>query len=153
MPYGRLADTDPDVWYRAARRINQARLANEAFQSMSRSTPSRPSKTVSARPPLMSVVRLPLALPLPVTLKPPLPAPSMGVPMGIDATRKTRSLPPRGCYRCGDANHLVQDCPHRMDVCQLTSEQQEELFKNLLALKDVVLIDESCSPEEEGDFV
>jgi len=40
-----------------------------------------------------------------------------------------------------------------MDVCQLTSEQQEELFKNLLALKDVVLIDESCSPEEEGDFV
>jgi len=31
MPYGRPADTDPNAWYRAARRINQARLANEAF--------------------------------------------------------------------------------------------------------------------------
>jgi len=31
MPYGRPADTDPDVWYRAAQRIDQVRLANEAF--------------------------------------------------------------------------------------------------------------------------
>jgi len=31
MPYGRPADTDPDAWYRAARKIDQARLANEAF--------------------------------------------------------------------------------------------------------------------------
>jgi len=37
-----------DAGYRAARRIDQAHLANEAFQSMSRSTPSRPTKTVSA---------------------------------------------------------------------------------------------------------
>jgi len=48
MPYGRPADTDPDAWYRAARRIDQARLANEAFQSVSRSAPSAPPKTVSA---------------------------------------------------------------------------------------------------------
>jgi len=31
MPYGRPADTDPNAWYRAARRIDQAHLANEAF--------------------------------------------------------------------------------------------------------------------------
>ena len=31
MPYGRPADTDPDAWYRAARRIDQTHLANEAF--------------------------------------------------------------------------------------------------------------------------
>ena len=47
MPYGRLADTDPDAWYRAAWRIDQVCLANEAFQSISRSTPSTLSKTVS----------------------------------------------------------------------------------------------------------
>jgi len=47
MPYGRPADTDPDAWYRAARRIDQTRLANEAFQSVSRSAPSAPPKTVS----------------------------------------------------------------------------------------------------------
>jgi len=48
MPYGRPADTNPDVWYRAARRIDQAHLANEAFQSISCSTPSALPKTVSA---------------------------------------------------------------------------------------------------------
>jgi len=31
MPYRQPTDTDPDTWYRAAQRINQARLANEAF--------------------------------------------------------------------------------------------------------------------------
>jgi len=39
-----------------------------------------------------------------------------------------------------------------MDIHLLTSEQQEELFKDLLALKDVVLIEESCLPEEKEDF-
>jgi len=40
-----------------------------------------------------------------------------------------------------------------MDVRQLTAEQREELIEDLLALKDVVPIKESCSPEEEEDFV
>ena len=72
--------------------------------------------------------------------------------MDVNTTRKTRSLPPRGCHQCGDANHLVQDCPHCMDVHQLTTEQREELIEDLLALKDVVPIEEFCSPEEEEDF-
>ena len=76
----------------------------------------------------------------------------MGVPMDMDITRKARSLSPRGCYQCGDANHVVWDCPHRLDVHQLATEQRKELIKDLLALKDVVLIEESC-PLEEEDFV
>jgi len=39
-----------------------------------------------------------------------------------------------------------------MDVRLLTSKQREELFEDLLALKDAVLIEESCLPEEEEDF-
>jgi len=39
-----------------------------------------------------------------------------------------------------------------MDVRQLTSEQWEQLFEDLLALKDVVLVEQSCPPEEEEDF-
>jgi len=39
-----------------------------------------------------------------------------------------------------------------MDVCQLISEQQEELIEDLLALKDVVPIEKSCPPEKEEDF-
>jgi len=38
-----------------------------------------------------------------------------------------------------------------MDVCQLTTEQQEELIKDLLVLKNAVPIEEAC-PLEEEDF-
>ena len=152
MPYGRPADNDPDAWYRAARRIDQACLANKAFQSVSHFAPSAPIKTASARPPSLSMARLPSIPSLPVTPKPLLPALSMGVPMDVDATWKARPLPPQGCYWCGDANHLARDCPHRIDVRQLTSEQQEKLIEDLLVMKDVVPIEESCLPEEKEDF-
>ena len=98
------------------------------------------------------MVRLPPAPPLLVTPKPPPPTLSMGIPMDVNATRKARFLPLQECYQCGDVNHLVHDCPYRMDVCQLTLEQREELFEDLLALKDIVPIEESCPPEEEEDF-
>ena len=75
----------------------------------------------------------------------------METPMDVDMTRKARSLPPRGCYWYGDVNYVVQDCPHHMDIRQLTLEQQEELIEDLLALKDAVSLEESGSPEEE-DF-
>jgi len=142
MPYGWPADTDPDAWYKAAWRINQAHLANEAFQSVSCSTPSISLRTVSTRPPPLSVVRLPLASPPPVILKPPPTTPSMGVPMDVNVTRKARSLPLRGCYRCGDMNHIVRDCPHCLDICQLTTEQRKELIEDLLVLKDAVPIED-----------
>jgi len=71
--------------------------------------------------------------------------------MDVDITRKARSLPPRGYYQCGDTNHIVRDCPHCLDVCQLTTEQREKLIEELLALKDIILIEESCPPKEE-DF-
>ena len=153
MPYGQPADTDPNTWYRAAQRIDQACLANKTFQSVLRSTPSALLKTASAWPLPLSLARLPLVPPLPVTPKPLLPTPSMEVPMNIDATRKARSLSLQGCYWCGDVNYLVQDCPHHMDVHQLTSEQQEELIEDLLALKDAVPLEESCFLEKEENFV
>ena len=134
MPFGRPADTDPEAWYAAARRIDQARLANEAFQSTLRST----TVTPAALPPT------------PPRPPPPPPAPFGGVPMDVDAVRKTRSLPPRGCYRCGEANHLVKDCPHHLDVRRLTAEQREELIEDLMALKDAVEEEEVCSAPEEG---
>jgi len=40
-----------------------------------------------------------------------------------------------------------------MDVHQLTSEQQEELIEDLLALKDAVPLEESCFLEKEENFV
>ena len=93
MPYRPPADTNPDAWYRAVQRIDQVRLTNESFQSVSHSAPFALPKTVSAQPPPLSVARLLPDPPLSVTPKPLPPAPSMGVPMDVDMTRKTRSLP------------------------------------------------------------
>jgi len=70
--------------------------------------------------------------------------------MDVDAVRKTRSLPPRGYYRCEEANYLVKDCPHRLDIRRLTTEQREELMKDLMALKDAVEEEKVCSAPEEG---
>ena len=123
MPYGRPADTNPDIWYRAARRIDQARLTNEVFQSVSCSAPSAPLKTVFAWPPSLSIVRLPPTPSLLVTPKPPPPTSLVGIPIDVNTSRRTKSLPPWGCYQCGDTNHLVWDCPHCMDIHQFTSEQ------------------------------
>ena len=72
--------------------------------------------------------------------------------MDVDTVWKTRSTPSWGCYQCGEPNHLVKDCPHRLDVRRLTVEQREELIKDLMALKDAVAEEEvGFSPEE--DFV
>ena len=72
--------------------------------------------------------------------------------MDVDTVQKARSLPPRGCYRCREANHLVRDCPHHLDVQKLTVEQREELIEDLMALKDAVE-EEEVGPFPEEDFV
>ena len=152
MPFGRPADTDPEAWYAAARRIDQARLTNEAFQSTLWSTTTAPARSALPQSAPLSTFRLPPTTPPPVPPRPAPPVPSGGIPMDVDVVRKARSLPPRGCYRCGEANHLVRDCPHRLDVRKLTVEQREELIENLMALKDAVE-EEEVDPSPEKDFV
>jgi len=46
----------------------------------------------------------------------------------------------------------VKDCPHHLDIWRLTTEQREELIKDLMALKDTVEEEEVCFTLEE-DFV
>jgi len=152
MPFGQPADTDLEAWYAAAWRIDQARLTNEAFQSTLWSTTTAP--TCSTLPQLtpLSMLRLPQSAPPPVLPRPTLPVPSRGIPMDVDTVRKARPTPPQGCYRCGEPNHLVKDCPHCLDVWRLTAEQREELIEDLMALKDAVTEEEVGSFPEE-DFV
>jgi len=70
--------------------------------------------------------------------------------MDVDAVWKTRSLPLQGCYQCGEANHLVKDCSHCLDIRRLTTEQREELIEDLIALKNAVEEEEVCLAPEEG---
>jgi len=44
----------------------------------------------------------------------------------------------------------VKNCPYRLDVQRLTTEQREELIKDLMALKDTVEEEEVCSAPEKG---
>jgi len=48
IPFRRPADTDLEAWYAAAWRIDQAQLANKAFQSMLRSTTMTPARSALA---------------------------------------------------------------------------------------------------------
>jgi len=64
--------------------------------------------------------------------------------MDIDAVRKMRSLPLQGYYCCREANYLVKDCLHYLDIQRLIAEQREELIEDLMALKDVVEKKEVC---------
>jgi len=152
MPFGRPADTDPEVWYAAARRIDQAWLTNEAFQSMLQSMTMAPTCSALPRSTPLSMFCLPQSTPPPVPPRPALSVLSGGVPMDVDTVWKTRSAPPQGCYRCGEPNHLVKDCPHCLDVRKLIAEQWEELIKDLMALKDAAAEEEVGSFPEE-DFV
>jgi len=101
--------------------------------------------------PLLILHPPPIALP-PTPPRPPLPTSSGGIPMDIDTVWKTCSLPLQGCYWCEEANYLVKDYLHYLDVQRLTAEQKEELIENLMALKDAVEEEEVCSATEE-DFV
>ena len=71
--------------------------------------------------------------------------------MNVDIVQKTRSLPLHGYYQCGEANHIVKDCPYCLDVWKLTAEQRKELIEDLMALKDVVEEEKVCSTPEK-DF-
>jgi len=71
--------------------------------------------------------------------------------MDIDMVQKMRSLPPRGCYCCREANYLVKNYPYCLDIQRLTTEQRKKLIEDLIALKDAVEEEEVCSALEK-DF-
>jgi len=98
MPFGRPADTDPEAWYAAAQRIDQAWLTNKAFQSTLQSTTTAPTRSTLSWSTSLSMFRLPQSTLPPVPPRPALSVPSGGVPMDVDTVRKTHPAPPRGYY-------------------------------------------------------
>jgi len=94
MLFGRPADTDPEAWYIAAWRIDQARLTNEAFQSTLWSTTTTPTRSVPPQSAPLLTFRLPPSTPPSVPPRPAPPVLSGGIPMDVDAVQKARSLPP-----------------------------------------------------------
>jgi len=116
MPFGQPTDTNLEAWYTAAQRIDQAWLANEAFQSMLWMTTSASSRSTPPWSTSLSMFCSPQPAPPPIPPRFPPPTPSGGIPMDIDVVRKMCSLPLYECYQCGETNYLVKDCPHHLDV-------------------------------------
>jgi hypothetical protein len=141
---GRPSDVDYEGWYKAARRIDQARAANEAFQATSRSEPPKP-KAPMIRP-------FPSSIPLgpsPSSSRAN-PTPGNPVPMEVDASRKTTPLPPV-CFRCRKPGHIKTDCPLRYDVRYMDLDEREEAIQRLLAEKDAE--EATASTDERKDFL
>ena len=152
MPFRRPTNTNLEAWYTAAQRIDQAQLTNETFQSMLQSTTTAPTCSALPWSTPLSTFRLPHFTPSPIPLRLTLPVLSRGIPIDVDAVWKAHSLPPRECYQCREANHLVKDYPHHLDIRKLTMEQWKELIKDLIALKNAVEEEEVGSIPEK-DFV
>jgi len=93
IPFRRPVDTDLEAWYAATQRINQAQLTNEAFQSTLWSTISAPTHSALPQPTPLSILYPPLIALPPILPRPPLPIPSGGIPIDVDAVQKTCSLP------------------------------------------------------------
>ena len=128
MITGRPSDTDYEGWYKAARRIDQARAANDAFQANTRSEPPKPKPTP---PRTFSLPPPPPSAPSPRSN----PTPGNPVPMEIDASRKSGPLPPT-CYRCKKTGHIKSECPLQFDVRFMGMDEKESLIQQLLAEKD-----------------
>jgi hypothetical protein len=139
----RPSDSNVEGWYKAARRFDQNRLANEAFHMSGwRRTPTTTtiSNQVAPTCSAFTLSRNGPATNPPMPLSSWTPPPprstqqSMGTPMDIDAQR-ARSTP-RLCHRCKATDHVIRDCPQRFDVRHMNVEEEDDLFMRLCANRD-----------------
>jgi hypothetical protein len=116
----RPQDRDFDGWFKAARRLDLNRLANEAFYDASRRplTHSAPSPTTDSAPlrtPFSFLRSHPPTAATPAAMHTPSHALPPGIPMDVDRTRTLKPLA-QTCYRCGKTGHISKECDLHHDV-------------------------------------
>jgi len=69
----------------------------------------------------------------------------------IDTAYKLHFLLAKEYYHYRYLNYVIQDCPTRFDIWQLTAEQWEELMKDLNTLKDIEAFQQLKSADSDND--
>jgi hypothetical protein len=139
----RSQDRDFNGWFKAARRLDLNRLANEAFHYASRRplTHSAPPPTTHLAPPrtLFSFLRshLPTAA-TPAAMHTPSHALPPGIPMDVDRTQTLKPLT-QTCYHCGQAGHISRECDLCHDVRHMTLDEEDKFIQRIMANGDVAV--------------
>jgi hypothetical protein len=129
----RLGDTDFNGWFKAARRLDLNRLANEAFHLASRHPPthSAPLAMTHSIPPcaLFSFLRThaPTAV-TPAAMHTPSRALPPSIPMDVDCTQTFKPLA-QTCYRCGQTGHISRECDLHHDIRHMTLDEEDKFLQ------------------------
>jgi hypothetical protein len=141
----RPSDMDFNGWFKAARRLDLNRLANEAFHLASRHPPIHSAlspTTHFAHPrtpfsllhsPAPPTATTPAAMHTPSRALPP------GVPMDVDRTQTLQPIA-QTCYRCGQTSHTSRECHLRHDVHHMTLDEQDEFIQQVMANRDAAMV-------------
>jgi hypothetical protein len=140
----RPQDRNFEGWFKAARRLDLNRLANEAFHYASRRplTQSAPTPTTQSAPPrnpfsffrsqASPTTATPAVMHTPSCALPP------GVPMDIDHTQTFKPIA-QTCHRCGQTGHFSKECDLWHDVRHMTLEEEDEFIQHILANRDAAM--------------
>jgi hypothetical protein len=136
-------DRDLDSWFKAARRLDLNRLANEAFHYASQHplTHSAPSPTTHSAPPHTPFSFLhshPPTTATPAAMHTPSRALPPGIPMDVDCTRTLKPLA-QTCYCCGKTSHISKECDLHHDIRHMTLDEQDEFIQNIMANRDAAV--------------
>ncbi|KAG6871593.1 hypothetical protein C0993_003075, partial [Termitomyces sp. T159_Od127] len=137
-----LAEGHPDdkqiaSWYKVA--WDQWQLMEIRWELRWAHPAPRSTSMVTLRHPA-----LPHSGPAPAPATPALQPLPPGIPMDVDAARQHHATPLL-CQRCKRPGHFAQHCLLGLEVCYLSTAEQEELLLQLLAAKDAA---GASSPDE-----
>jgi hypothetical protein len=113
----RPKDRDFNSWFKAARRLDLNRLANEAFHLASRHPPTHSAHTPMTYPATPCAPFSFLRSHSPHHHDPCSNAHALppGIPMDVDRTRTLKPLA-QTCYRCSETSHSSKDCDLWHDI-------------------------------------
>jgi hypothetical protein len=157
----RPGDTDFNGWFKAARRLDLNRLANEAFHLASRRPPthSAPTPMTYAAPPHAPFSFLhshPPTAATPVAMHTPSRALPPGIPMDIDRTWTFKPLT-QTCYHCGQTSHISRECDLCHDVHHMMLDEEDHFIQQIMANRDAAAAAASVSTTQtitsEGTLV